>query len=568
MALDATDWSISRSDGNIRYIGDDHNGGSPGYVTALELHRWLQDLADDASSSGDDELDITDENPTDKKFETIIELLGNYNIDDTAAEHIFGGSIIQEGGDVIYDAIINYGNAAVQIQIAQNGAVLADDWWNYNSAGLNPDSTKGVSHRFLIKVRDAGADIDDRKLIGTCRRFLYTYSEFKINGTSRGENTLALSDTLDLNNETIEGTVSGWTTIANLTEGYAEIDVTADGNDEPYYSEWNRDSYSINQFYERMKWLTRDGSTSTIYGLNGELFRGITHEIPIDGISAQDWDETFEAVTWTGGAGQLLAINDANAPDKMWIQLLTGSAPTDGQTITGTTSTATADVNGTPTERPISAPFCGASTGSALISAYGFTLETADLTKNDKMKDLDSVTNTPPNLVTFTVGGMVDSEDRILVAPWDGTSTDGEGNPAIEKDQMATNAGYTGAAVTSLVMTASIPTDTPSSGGIRVELASGKYAEINYSSYTGSTFTITSTDFSGDNVPSGADVWVAYVDEIASGTTASFQSLYGSDRSLVVVCRDGGGTPIKQFISSATLGSTGGSVTVIRTSDA
>lgn len=566
MSLIATDWTVTRASGDIRYIGDDHGGASPSYASVLELHRWLQDLADDASSVGDDELDITDTNPTDKKFDTIIELLGNYNIDDGTAEHLYGGSINYDSGDEQYDAIINYGNADVQIQIIQNGAILTDDWWNYNSAGLNPDPTKGVSHRFLLKVRTGGVDIDGRRLVGTCRRFGYTFAEFKINGTSRGENTLALVDALDLNNETVVGTVAGWTDITNETEGYAEIDVNNNGVVEPYYAEWNRDAQSINEFYERMKWLTMEGSVSTLYGLNGELFRGITHEITIDNPSGTF--EDFEPVSWTGGTGQMLAINSTTAGTKMWIQLLTGIAPTDGLEITGGTSSATCDVDITVTERTLSTPFCGASTGSALIGAYGFCLETADLTKDDKMQDLNGVTNTPPNLVTFTVGGLVSGEDRVLVAPWDGVTLDAEGNPDIDKNQMVTNAGYSGAAVTELVMTTAIPSDTPGTGGIRVALTSGKFLELDYLSFTGSTFTIASTDFSSDPILSGAEVWIAYIDELASGTTASFQSLYSSDRGLVVICRDGGGTPIKQFISSATLSSTGGSVTVIRTSDA
>jgi hypothetical protein len=63
-------------------------------------------------------------------------------------------------------------------------------------------------------------------------------------------------------------------------------------------------------------------------------------------------------------------------------------------------------------------------------------------------------------------------------------------------------------------------------------------------------------------------VWISYIDQVASGTTASFTTIYGSDRNLVVIVRDGGGTPIKEFISSATLSSGGGSVTAIRTTDA
>ncbi len=254
MTIVATDWTIARANGNIRYIGDDHNGASPSYATVIQLHRWIQNLADDASSSGDDELDITDENPSGRSTDNIITLLGAYNIDDGSAEHLYDGSIIQGTGatEVIYDGIVNYGNSDVQLQLIQNGAVISDDWWNYNGAGLNADATNGISHRFMVKVRDTGTDIDLRKLIGTCRRYGHTYSEFSINGTSRGNNVLALSDAADLNNTTASGTVATWTEITN-TEGYRAIDVNNDTVSEFYYSEWDKDVYSINQSTKEMK---------------------------------------------------------------------------------------------------------------------------------------------------------------------------------------------------------------------------------------------------------------------------------------------------------------------------
>ena len=59
MAIDATDWTVDRDNGNIRYGGDDHTGASPTYATVIQFHRWLQGLADDAVASGDDELDIS-----------------------------------------------------------------------------------------------------------------------------------------------------------------------------------------------------------------------------------------------------------------------------------------------------------------------------------------------------------------------------------------------------------------------------------------------------------------------------------------------------------------------------
>jgi hypothetical protein len=571
MALVASDWTIDRTTGDIRYIGDDHDGASPSYATVIEFHRWLQSLADDAVASGDDELDITNPDPSRRSTDNIITLINNYNITDVEAEHLYDGSIIYSGGNEIYDGIVNFGNSDVQIQIIQSGQVLADDWWNYNNAGLNADANAGISHRFMIKTRTNGQDIDGRKVIGTCRRFGYTYSEFTINSTARGNNVLALSDAVDLNNQTSETTVSGWLGITNLSEGYTTIDVDNDGSSEPYYSKWDRGSFSINQLYERMKWLTRDGSQSTLYGLNGELFRGITHEIVVDNPTGT-WN-SYEPVSWTGGTGQMLAINSTTAPTKMWIQLLTGSPPTDNQTITGGSSGATADVNVTVTDRTslISTPFVGQSTGSALIGAYGFGIEATDLTSSDQLKDLDGNVVTPPNYVTNTVAGLVSGEDRVLVAPWDGTSYDVNGDPAIDKSQLSLNTTLNTDNITAVTVTTTIPADTPASGYIRVADDNGFERRLHYSSWSGSTFTIDTTDgnedFASVNATAGNNVYIAYIDELASASTATFTGVQDGSRDLVVIVRDGGSTPIKQFISSWSYTPSAQTITAIRTSD-
>jgi hypothetical protein len=564
MTIVVADWSVDRATGNIRYIGDDHvrfGGTTPSYATVIEFHRWLQDLADDASYAGNDELDITDLTPSERATDNFVTLINGYNIDATAAEHLYDGSIVQGGGTDIWDGIVNFGNADVQIQIIQNGAVLSDDWWNKAVGGLNADATAGISHRFMLKTRTAGTDIDLRKVLGTCRRFGKTYAEFSINGTTRGNNVLALADSTDLNNATLEATVSGWTTITNVTQGYNAIDIDNDGDNEFLYSEWNKDTYTINQFYERMKWLTRDGSASTLYGLNGELFRGITHELtlttPRSGTFA-----AFEQVTWTGGSGQMLAIDSPTAGTKMWIQLLTGTAPGTGVLITGA-SAATATTSGSALERPVSKPFCGVSTGSALIGAFGFSLEYADLSNSDLITALDGVTYSPPNNVTFSVGGLVVGEDRVLVGPATGNN--------LNYAQFTLNGALTGAAVTAVVITGAIPTDTPSSGTIRIERADGLYSLHAYSSWTGSTFTIASTDFSGNNAANGADVFISYIDKLATSTTESFTVVYaGSPRALFIRVRDGGtvgATPIKTFETTGSLGAAGGSTTAIRTPD-
>ena len=242
----------------------------------------------------------------------------------------------------------------------------------------------------------------------------------------------------------------------------------------------------------------------------------------------------------------------------MWIQLLTGVIPTDNMTI-NQTGGKTCLVNGTVTERTLSFPFCGVSTGSALIGAYGFALEATDLAATDKVFDLTNTQRTPPNYVTFTVGGLVSGEDYVLVGP--------ESGGVLNEAQFTLNGALTGAAVTSVVVNGAIPLDTPSVGTIRILRANGVYTRHAYSAWSGSTFTITSTNFSTNNAANAANTYISYIDVLASSSTASFTSVYSSNRGLFIRVRDGGGSPIKTFETTGTLGSAGGSATAIRTSD-
>jgi len=850
------DFSIA-TNGDIRYTGSSTN------YTVIALHRWLGDLMDNAASSGNDLVDITDATASERSTDNIITLNAPYNIDDTAAQHLYDGSVIQASGGTIYDGILVFAAAGTYLQVLQNGAPAYPNFW---TTALNADSANGISHRFMLKVRSGGTDIDGRRLIGQTREFGFTYSEFKINGTSRGNNVMALTYASDLNNQTAIATVKGWTTIVNATEGYKALDVDNDGTNEAYYSEWDRASFTINQFYERTKWLSRrstledsnaetgndfqvgnatiigqaqsfsngvvaqnltrvrvrmkkfgsptgnlvakvyahsgtfgtssiptgpvlatsvnfdiaqlttayleyeivfltqllmeastnytisferaviDGSnyvhiegdtTGThagnssslvgatwtaaaaedlwfqvfaspkLYGISGEILRGITHEVVIDGHSATALS-AFEALSWSGGTAQLLArgpytgdltidvvaasgtftrssgsfITDGFVPGQtivtsgftnggnntskvistvtalvitvtsvtglvnesgnaneniktghIWIQLLTGVAPTDNQVITGGTSTGTVTMNVTITERSLSFPFNGQSTGSAIIGGYGVGIQTADLTASDKLFDLTNTQRTPPNNVTFTVSGLVSGEDRVLVTALGysidyvtevgGPFTDGEtltfsngataklliltdngttgtlivrlltgsvpvntntitggtsgatavvnGSPVatIDAEQLSLNGALSGAAVIAVIVTEAIPTDTPSTGNIRILRANGvnsthPYTAINYGT---KTFTITSHDFSTNNAANGAGVFISYIDKGAASTSESFTGVYSADRSLFVRVRDGGGTPIKTFETTGTLGSAGGSSTAIRTSD-
>ena len=578
MALNATDWAVT-SDKKIQYIGTDHGTAGANYVTVLELHRWLQDIADDASVAdhgSDDYLDITTLNPSDKKFDTIITLINGYYLDDATTfptpEFIYGGSIIQNdgGGEQIYDGIKIVAAEGCVVNVIQNDTVLANKFWNStpngeSTPGINRDLANGVSAQFMVLVKDAGAEIDNTALIFTTREHGKSYSEFRVPATGRGENTIPLTYVDDLNNTTAGATIDTWSTITNVTAGFNLIDVNQDATDEEYYSEWNRDTYSINQFYERMKRITENGETTTLYGIAGEKFRGITHQVDYTGLTGT-FDEA-NPVSWgagaTAGTGQVLA-DDGSAT--LWIQLLTGVPPASGTISQSSPDVASATIN-TVTERSLSFPFCGASTGSSIVGAYGFSLEYADLSVNDKIQALDGVTRQPPNNVTFTVGG-VQSGYRVLVGPEDGAG-------GLDYDQLSNTSLLNGAAVTSVVVDEALPANTPTSGTIRIQRADGQYTRHPYSavSETPTTFTITSHDFSTNNAAAGANIFISYIDADAAGTTIQYNTVQTVTQTLYVEARYGGTGPdytdsIKPAATTGTLGTTGGSATVSPVSDA
>jgi len=317
---------------------------------------------------------------SDRSTDNIITLVNGFNVDATAIEHLYDGSIIQYGGDDIWDGIVNFGSANVQIQMIQDGALVTNDYWNYNYGAacdstdvtgeylddtggftgltllgytilnttdlckgialsntndqvtfrstteltggtnnyntsadtyllgvpLNPDSGQGISHRFMIKVRENGADIDGRRLVGMCRRLGNTFAWFPINGTSRGNNVLALSDSQDLNFDTSPQTVIGTTWDSEFSGedlGFQQFDVDDDGNDEDYFGKltWTG-SHDINDLFQRAMGETADhngtGTDYTVHGLDGEVLRGVTHSCGYDGEAGAIVVSDYDMLVW------------------------------------------------------------------------------------------------------------------------------------------------------------------------------------------------------------------------------------------------------------------------------
>lgn len=544
-------------------------------------------------------------------------------------------------------------NDATTVTVAELYGGTLDTWTtadvHHIAVPLNGDPGQGISHRFMIKTREDGVDIDRRRLVGTTRRFGNTFSEFKINGTSQGNNVFALSDSGDLNNTTSWATLDALSDITNQ-EGLRLIDISGDGNDEEYYSEWTRGANSINVFYEYMKLSSADATAETLQGESGELHRGPTHSFPYDaesgtpstatndkhvygtliahggaaggpfvvgeavretgsdawrgrilGVNAGDSSlivdirvgsvgnteafigdtSTATATTTSAPVGveiqnaagecKVLAYDDDTGSGNFYVQVFKGVGPLDNTVLYDATDhTDFYDISEDATERAISTPFIGVSTGSALIGAYGIGLEFGDTAAADTYFDLSNTPITPPNTVTFTASGFA-SGDYVLCTEDNGSD--------INFTQMTGAVDATSGTQTTIEV-AAIPSDTPLSagtkGGIRVERNTGLYSLHRYTELDFDTdiFTIPSSDFATDDEPGNGpatgsfNVFVSYLDLVTGETSETFSYVYGSgDRTHFLRVRNGG-TPIKTAEATGVMTTTGGVASVSTIPDA
>lgn len=178
----ATDFAIDGS-GNITHVS-----GTTIYPI-LQLHEWLQDLADDAAASGDDNLSILSSNPSklDGPRSTIkpmvLNLLGSVNINDAAAQFLNFGSIQQDGSNILYTGVKSIGTPLVAgspVYIVQNNTKLTSYWSNGHI-------------QIIVKAKTGGALIDGGDIRAYSRKYGQTYADFAANLVAGGEQPVAIS---------------------------------------------------------------------------------------------------------------------------------------------------------------------------------------------------------------------------------------------------------------------------------------------------------------------------------------------------------------------------------------
>jgi len=546
------DFSIDGTTGNIRHVS-----GTTIY-SVLELHQFLQDLADDAAFAGNDELDILSPNPSrldgprDATVASRLNLLTSgsiaFNIDDTAAQYINFGSIKQNSANVQYSGLKTIGGivASSPVYVVQESDKITSFWPNGHI-------------QILVKAKTGNVFINGGDVTAFSRKWQQTYSHFDVNLAAGGETSAAISTALDTNITDTEATVlSNHIPNVAITYGDTNQDL-GNGNGSKLYKGTITLSNGITlaDTYQALQYITRESSTSTVNGIPGWRYRSFVEDQT--GTITTSTSSTTVTGSTTNFTSSLVGLElYDNAGDL--IGVVASITSTTELELERNALIAVSGVNFKAklgyTEN-VSAPF-GTFAGGTFFFAQGWyvTGVLASESTNYQLIAHDGSIQVPPNTVSITVGNLV-SGDRVLVARED----TGNAGQILTDEYTPAN---TSSGATSIQVSETIKTDTPSSGVIRI-----KGARYTYTSYSQSPST-----FSGlspalaENIVTTDDVFVPYIDIQTTTTSESVSFIYDANFSARVDVRRGSGAnPIIPFDTLIGVTDAGASVNASRNSD-
>lgn len=331
--------------------------------TTLELHQWLQDLADDAAPTGDDNVSILGANPSELAGKRnavrpmALTLLNGVNIDDAASQWFKFGSIEQGSGatNVQYTGLKILGSlvASSPIYIYQNSAKVTKYWADADSSNF----------QILVKAKATSSDTTLKDVTVYSRKYGQTYSHFDVDLSPGGEQVAALSTAVDTN-------VDAGTMTPTIAAGYfsSAIGGTATPG-----------TQSITLAY--------GDTTQDLGGGQGSLL----HKGTITLANSVTLANVYQALMWACSESSTITFNGVEG----WrYRVLPGQAYAEN----------------------LAAPF-GTYAGGNWFVAQGWWLAgvlSAD-SKNYQLISHTGVTEIPPTSVTIEVGGLV-SGDYVLVA--------------------------------------------------------------------------------------------------------------------------------------------------------
>lgn len=545
------------------------------------LHRALQKKVWDFAVSGDDNLNLAKPNPsTSEALGTIITLVDHttnyatrYNIDDTVAQQLFGGSVEQQNASSQLErysglrVLGSVNNPLTELQLVQNNALLASHW----GTGKNQTDANTLL-RVLVKTFSAGAEIDNSVVITKASEWQDTYAIWETT-LGLGESVAAINTASDPQNTTALLTVQGYTGFAGVAatlEGYQQIDVDGLGADN-FLGAASYASLTGNQnkkaLYEVVKaYLTR-GTVDTVFGIDGDLWTGRVYDVTVTpGAGVENWVQN-ETISWGTGTGVLLAADnlaDASTT-RIILHLTTGVPPVNTDVLTGATASNVA----TAATKLTTAPnILGLFTGTNWIGAFGIGFAGGELTFGDAVTSLDGETPTVPQNVTVTINvdvGLAGDDPHVFIA---------EKDPVLEAPDYTVYTAASGNLINDpdIVVNEAIASDEPQDGWLGV-LVTGQsqYKFYHYSSWTGSTFTLDATDHPGGldeaiTLNDPAFVAIIYASATGGGVNKSVSNsyIYSADKAIRGWVRHGDpASPDRPVLISANVGSNGFTTTVV-----
>jgi hypothetical protein len=279
-----TDFSIA-TNGNVRQISAFVPGTSVRYTT-LELHAFLQDLADNSAPSGDDNVSILGSNPSELAGKRNaarpmpLTLLPTINIDDPTSQWFKFGSVEQGAGDTLYTGLKVLGTnvANSPIYITQSNAKITKYWADADIANF----------QILVKAKTGGALIDSGNITVFSRKYGQSYSHFDTNLAAGGEQVAAISTELDPNVDAgvvtpaiaaswfataIGGTGGGSPKIA-LAYGDTTQDLGGGQGAKLHKGTITLDgTLTLAQVYQALMWACSESSTITFNSIPGWRYR-------------------------------------------------------------------------------------------------------------------------------------------------------------------------------------------------------------------------------------------------------------------------------------------------------
>ncbi len=392
---------------------------------------------------------------------------------------------------------------------ASNGSVTVN--------GASTTATAGYSN---IKIWFVNGTMTHGSVTGT-----FSAGETVTGGTSGATGIMLLdsSGTMTLGNvtgtfqsaETLTGGTSSATasSTSTLTSAFSMNKAFTQGSNNPYSIIVDAAGRTLSKVYEWLKYVTRDGANSS------QTNYQTMYPVISSTIVQQDGEEYIAARV---------------SPDTAYT--------------------------------PVKASPFGTFAGGKLFGAQGVwvqNMDSADI-QNFQLIDANGITRTPPNFQSLTVSGIVSGDKVIVLRTTTGTT--------INKSVFTATSGNS-SGNTTFVVNETIPSDTPSSGTIRIvdtsDTSLTRETRYTYSSWSTSTFSGLSPALDRTYTATDDTAYVPYIDTTASGTSASVSVIYSADRTVLTRVRryGGAGDSILPFETTGSFTSTGYSTAAIRTAD-